>query len=91
MQRKEAAAAGNGDSDEVNYDRCSYSYKTRFTLSFALSFGFAAQRADNFRAQLITEEQKMEEGKRMFSIFAARMFEQGVLQAYHTGGKGRGT
>lgn len=30
----------------------------------------------------MTEEQKMEEGKRMFSIFAARMFEQRVLQAY---------
>lgn len=34
------------------------------------------------RVQVITEEQKMEEGKRMFSIFAARMFEQRVLQAY---------
>lgn len=32
--------------------------------------------------QIMTEEQKMEEGKRMFSIFAARMFEQRVLQAY---------
>lgn len=32
--------------------------------------------------QVMTEEQKMEEGKRMFSIFAARMFEQRVLQAY---------
>ena len=30
----------------------------------------------------MTEEQKLEEGKRMFSIFAARMFEQRVLQAY---------
>ena len=30
----------------------------------------------------MTEDQKMEEGKRMFSIFAARMFEQRVLQAY---------
>jgi hypothetical protein len=30
----------------------------------------------------MTEQQKMEEGKRMFSIFAARMFEQRVLQAY---------
>jgi hypothetical protein len=28
----------------------------------------------------MTEEQKMEEGKRMFSIFAARMFEQRVLK-----------
>lgn len=32
--------------------------------------------------QVLTEEQKMEEGKRMFSIFAARMFEQRVLQAF---------
>jgi TATA-binding protein-associated factor Taf7 len=32
--------------------------------------------------QVMTEEQKMEEGKRMFSIFAARMFEQRVLIAY---------
>lgn len=32
--------------------------------------------------EVMTEEQKMEEGKRMFSMFAARMFEQRVLQAY---------
>ena len=30
----------------------------------------------------MSEEQKTEEGKKMFSIFAARMFEQRVLQAY---------
>jgi hypothetical protein len=30
----------------------------------------------------MTEDQKAEEGKRMFSIFAARMFEQRVLNAY---------
>jgi hypothetical protein len=30
----------------------------------------------------MTEDQKVEEGKKMFSIFAARMFEQRVLQAY---------
>lgn len=29
-----------------------------------------------------TEEQRMEEGRRMFQIFAARMFEQRVLNAY---------
>ncbi|KAG1046862.1 hypothetical protein G6F43_010669 [Rhizopus delemar] len=29
-----------------------------------------------------TEEQKMEEGKKMFQVFAARMFEQRVMQAY---------
>ncbi|WVR04309.1 hypothetical protein IAU60_001309 [Kwoniella sp. DSM 27419] len=30
----------------------------------------------------LTEAERMEEGKRMFQIFAARMFEQRVLQAY---------
>lgn len=30
----------------------------------------------------MTEEQRMEEGRRMFQIFAARMFEQRVLGAY---------
>ena len=30
----------------------------------------------------MTEEQRMEEGRRMFQIFAARMFEQRVLKAY---------
>ena len=34
------------------------------------------------KQRVMTEEQKMQEGKRMFSIFAARMFEQRVLQAY---------
>ncbi|KAF8460357.1 salt tolerance down-regulator-domain-containing protein [Kalaharituber pfeilii] len=33
-------------------------------------------------ADPMTEEQRMEEGRRMFQIFAARMFEQRVLQAY---------
>lgn len=32
--------------------------------------------------QPMTEDQKIEEGRKMFSIFAARMFEQRVLQAY---------
>lgn len=32
--------------------------------------------------EILTEEQRMEEGRRMFQIFAARMFEQRVLQAY---------
>jgi hypothetical protein len=30
----------------------------------------------------LTEEQKMEEGRKMFQVFAARMFEQRVLTAY---------
>jgi hypothetical protein len=30
----------------------------------------------------LTEQQRMEEGRRMFQIFAAKMFEQRVLTAY---------
>ncbi|KAJ3928361.1 MAG: hypothetical protein NXY57DRAFT_527870 [Lentinula lateritia] len=37
---------------------------------------------DDEEEEVMTEEQKMEEGKRMFSIFAARMFEQRVFTAY---------
>ena len=36
----------------------------------------------NFIQDTMTEEQRMEEGRRMFQIFAARMFEQRVLTAY---------
>lgn len=32
--------------------------------------------------EILTEEQRMEEGRKMFQIFAARMFEQRVLAAY---------
>ena len=35
-----------------------------------------------FYQDAMTEEQRMEEGRRMFQIFAARMFEQRVLTAY---------
>ena len=36
----------------------------------------------NLLQESMTEEQRMEEGRRMFQIFAARMFEQRVLTAY---------
>ncbi|PQE11082.1 stress response nst1 protein [Rutstroemia sp. NJR-2017a BVV2] len=36
----------------------------------------------NIEQDTMTEEQRMEEGRRMFQIFAARMFEQRVLTAY---------
>lgn len=36
----------------------------------------------NHYQDTMTEEQRMEEGRRMFQIFAARMFEQRVLTAY---------
>ncbi|WWC59071.1 uncharacterized protein I303_101618 [Kwoniella dejecticola CBS 10117] len=37
---------------------------------------------DESRDEPLTDAERMEEGKRMFQIFAARMFEQRVLQAY---------
>ncbi|KNF03880.1 hypothetical protein PSTG_02968 [Puccinia striiformis f. sp. tritici PST-78] len=37
---------------------------------------------DGFDDEIITEEYRMKEGRRMFQIFAARMFEQRVLTAY---------
>ncbi|KAI4247872.1 MAG: hypothetical protein LQ352_006069 [Teloschistes flavicans] len=37
---------------------------------------------DEDEIETMTEEQRMEEGRRMFQIFAARMFEQRVLTAY---------
>merc|ERR1719359_354181 len=37
---------------------------------------------DDGEEEVLTEEQRMEEGRRMFQIFAARMFEQRVLTAY---------
>lgn len=45
-------------------------------------FYFLIQFLTSTLALQLTEQQKMEEGKRMFSIFAARMFEQRVLTAY---------
>jgi hypothetical protein len=36
----------------------------------------------NMQQDTMTEEQRMQEGRRMFQIFAARMFEQRVLTAY---------
>ncbi len=38
--------------------------------------------SSNYVQDTMTEEQRMEEGRRMFQIFAARMFEQRVLTAY---------
>ncbi|WVN88889.1 uncharacterized protein L203_104104 [Cryptococcus depauperatus CBS 7841] len=37
---------------------------------------------DDMQNEPLTEKERAEEGKRMFQIFAARMFEQRVLQAY---------
>lgn len=44
--------------------------------------GCGCAACSNFIQDTMTEEQRMEEGRRMFQIFAARMFEQRVLTAY---------
>ncbi|KAH0833887.1 salt tolerance down-regulator-domain-containing protein [Lanmaoa asiatica] len=91
MQREEEAAAGVEDDSDVEEDEEDVEehegeeedededddeeVRSRWWLSLlALS--------DLCDMKIMTEEQKMEEGKRMFSIFAARMFEQRVLEAY---------
>jgi hypothetical protein len=51
--------------------------RKRSSISLDVAFNCA-----DILSQIMTEQQKMEEGKRMFSIFAARMFEQRVLSAY---------
>lgn len=45
---------------------------------------YDSQEEDEFEEDedAMTEQQRMEEGRRMFQIFAARMFEQRVLTAY---------
>merc|ERR1711939_1077057 len=46
---------------------------------------YDSQEEDDFEGDemdSMTEEQRMEEGRRMFQIFAARMFEQRVLTVY---------
>lgn len=37
---------------------------------------------EDYDDEPLTEQERIEEGKRMFQIFAARLFEQRVLQAY---------
>ena len=62
-------------------------FKTRprtTTTRRSESFGHALPAAAHALTgrEHISEAERMEEGKRMFQIFAARMFEQRVLQAY---------
>ena len=48
----------------------------------AKSYYIEQDEDDEEEEEIITDDQRMEEGRRMFQIFAARMFEQRVLQAY---------
>ncbi|CAI2168691.1 12581_t:CDS:2 [Funneliformis geosporum] len=60
------------EDDDEDYEGSENDSDTRREI-----FNFGNSLTDNQ-----TDEQRMEEGRRMFQIFAARMFEQRVLNAY---------
>ncbi|KZZ98826.1 stress response protein nst1 [Moelleriella libera RCEF 2490] len=74
-EEEEEDEEGFEDSQEEEYDEGEEVYSD---LSIMLSKSLTECCCqDN-----MTEKQRMEEGRRMFQIFAARMFEQRVLSAY---------
>lgn len=69
------------DEEDEDYDsQDDEDYQDDDTVG-VISVPLASSRAHMLQ-DLMTEEQRMEEGRRMFQIFAARMFEQRVLKAY---------
>ena len=69
MQREEEAAIAAGEYDDEDDD---------FDDDEDDDYDYD----EDYEVDAMTEEQRMEEGRRMFQIFAARMFEQRVLTAY---------
>lgn len=67
------------DEDEEEYDSQEEDYDEE---EMVCGEGCLRKTWSNVKQDSMTEEQRMEEGRRMFQIFAARMFEQRVLQAY---------
>lgn len=91
MQREEDAAAeldaisDDGDEDEEDIedeedeeDVSRWTYRNRRSVQPADPFCSLRQLPQD----PLTGEQRMEEGRRMFQIFAARLFESRVLNAY---------
>ena len=80
------AAGEDYDDDEASYDsQDDYDDELEdedemVSVDFD-GLNFATPQANKSQGGL-TEEQRMQEGRRMFQIFAARMFEQRVLTAY---------
>lgn len=68
------------DDEEDEYDSQDEDYDDEEEMVGDRSCGCEA--CSNLMQDTMTEEQRMEEGRRMFQIFAARMFEQRVLTAY---------
>src|SRR4051794_8685985 len=91
MQREEEESAmdrgeyydEDEDEDEDEYEEDGEEVKNYFILRVTKIFCLQMKYINEilFKDNQ-TEEQRMEEGRRMFQIFAARMFEQRVLNAY---------
>ncbi|KAJ3835720.1 hypothetical protein EV361DRAFT_974297 [Lentinula raphanica] len=74
MQREEEAIGDlEDDSEDEDEDRDG--------VDNVSSMGSKGRKAEETKG-VMTEEQKMDKGKRMFSVFAARMFERRVWTAY---------
>jgi hypothetical protein len=73
------------DEDEEDYDDEEYDSEEGYDESeedMVRSECSQQRTAADVEQDAMTEEQRMQEGRRMFQIFAARMFEQRVLTAY---------
>lgn len=69
------------EEDDEEYDSQDEEYDEEDDVVSADVQTYSLDRADSCQ-DTMTESQRMEEGRRMFQIFAARMFEQRVLDAY---------
>lgn len=80
------AAGDEYDDEEASYDSNEeYDDDLEEEDDMVGENGRHASQASEFTDRVqggLTEEQRMQEGRRMFQIFAARMFEQRVLTAY---------
>lgn len=85
---EDALGAGDEfDDDEASYDSQEdydddLEDEDEMVGNLQMASGYAHTHGTDYRQGGLTEEQRMQEGRRMFQIFAARMFEQRVLTAY---------
>lgn len=70
------------DEDEEEYDSQEDDYDEEEDDMVRFDQMSASGRNTNCQQDIMTEDQRMQEGRRMFQIFAARLFEQRVLTAY---------
>ena len=70
------------EEDDDDYDSQEEEYEDEEVLLNPYKIPSLSHHTECCCQETMTEEQRMEEGRRMFQIFAARMFEQRVLSAY---------